>query len=74
MSDVILTLAFFFTIYMIVSTVVNSPSEPNKEVVETLLKVKNFVDYCETHKDELPENIRERFDEMEAALLDGGIK
>ena len=62
---------FFFGLIMLVLVLVllggGSPSKEQKSQMMVLWEVQRFVVYCEEHKDELPENVRERLDELESA-------
>jgi len=61
---------FMFFIFMIVVVVCATTSVSKDKEAEkafaVLDKCKDFIGYCERHRDELPGNIRERFDELES--------
>ena len=40
-----------------------------KDAIDNLTALAEFVYYCEEHKDELPDNIRKKFDAMEESIL-----
>lgn len=59
----------FILVMVIFALVFSGPSKEQIEANNILRDVIRFVGYCDDHKDELPINIRERFDEIEKLIL-----
>ena len=62
-------LDFFFGLAMFILLLVlitgGSSSKEQKQQMMVLWEVTRFVSYCDKHKEELPENVRERLNELE---------